>query len=47
MDNRWKFLYCIKTEPWGHRKEVIARDGKTGESEIGVNEEKPINNLKS
>ena len=42
-----KFLYCIITELWGHRQRAEAGNGKTGASEVGVNEENPVDNLKT
>ena len=30
MDNRFKFLYFIMTELWGHVREAKAGNGKTG-----------------
>ena len=41
MDNRWRFLYCHITELWGHRREVVAGDGKPGASAGGAVKEKP------
>ena len=47
MDNRWRFLYCIWSELWGHR--AITRPGneKTGASEVGVKPANPLNNPKT
>ena len=41
MDNWLKFQYHIKTELWGHRREMGARNGKTGASEVAVWEANP------
>ena len=42
MDNRLKFLYCDITELWGHRERAGAGTGKTGASEVSVNEANPV-----
>ena len=47
MDNRWRFLYLIGTELWGHRQKARAGNGKTGRSEVGDGLEKPPVNLKA
>ena len=36
-----RFQYHIKTELWGHRREMGARNGKTGASEVAVWEANP------
>ena len=41
MDNWLKFQYHIKTELWGHRREMGARNGNTGASEVAVWEANP------
>ena len=47
MDNRWRFLYHIWTELWGHRQGMGAGNGEPGASEVGVPLEKPRCNLKT
>ena len=47
MDNRLKFLYLMITELWGRRKRAEAGNGKTGTSEVGDKEEKPLVNPKA
>ena len=47
MDNRFRFLYHMISELWGHR--AITRPGneKTGASEVGVKPANPLNNPKT
>ena len=47
MDNRLKFLYCIQTELWGHRKRARAGNGETGISEVSVVKANPYDNEKA
>ena len=44
MDNRWRFLYYSMTELWGRMWEAGAGKGKTGTSERGDKEGKPLIN---
>ena len=47
MDNRFRFLYRIKTELWGRMWKARAGNGKTGTSEVGVWQANPPYNLKT
>ena len=42
MDNRFRFLYRIKTELWGRMWKARAGNGKTGTSEGDVQQAKPL-----
>ena len=42
-----RFQYRIKTELWGHRREMGARNGKTGASEVAVWEANPPYKVKT
>ena len=44
MDNRWRFLYYVMTELWGHGQKMRAGKGKTGASGGGAAKEKPCSN---
>ena len=46
MDNRFRFLYRIKTELWGRMWKAGAGKGKTGTSEVGAVKENPHSNPK-
>ena len=41
MDNRFRFLYFMISELWGHRDKGRAGNGKTGASEVASWEGKP------
>ena len=41
MDNRFRFLYFMISEMWGHRREARAGRGKTGASAGAAWEENP------
>ena len=41
MDNRWRILYCCKTELRGRMGEARAGKGKTGASAEGEGKERP------
>ncbi|GAB6402566.1 hypothetical protein IMM1_37980 [Pseudocoprococcus immobilis] len=47
MDNRWRFLYCIWSELWGHGVLTEAGKGKTGPSAGGVAQANPCNKPKA
>ena len=47
MDNRFRFLYRIKTELWGRMWKARAGNEKTGASEEGVKLAKPLSNPKT
>ncbi len=42
-----KFLYCIQTELWGHRKRARAENGEIGISEVSVVKANPYDNEKA
>ena len=42
MDNRFRFLYFMISELWGHRDKGWAGNGKTGASGGAVEEGKPL-----
>ena len=46
MDNRLRFLYCSKTELWGHVWKAQARNGKPRASKVGDMQANPYVNLK-
>ena len=41
MDNRFRFLYSMASEMWGHRREARAGNGETGASAAAAWEENP------
>ena len=41
MDNRWRFLYYVMTELWGHGRQMRAGKGDTGASAGAVREANP------
>ena len=47
MDNRWKFLYYVITELWGHVWRAQAGNGKAGASEVGDEQANPFINPKT
>ena len=47
MDNRLRFLYYDNTELWGHREKARAGSGKTGASEVSVDEANPVHKEKT
>ncbi len=47
MDNRWRFLYFIYSELWGHRQRARAGNGKTGTSEVVVLQANPQHKTKT
>ena len=47
MDNRLKFLYCIKSEMWGHRAIIRPGNEKTGASVGLVRLANPLNNRRT
>ena len=47
MDNRWRFLYYVMTELWGHGRQMCAGKGKTGASAGGAVKEKPYSKPKA
>ena len=42
MDNRFRFLYHMITELWGHGRRTRAGNGKPGASEGGAKEANPL-----
>ena len=42
MDNRFRFLYYSITELWGRMERAGAGNGKTGTSEVGVQQANPL-----
>ena len=46
MDNRLKFMYCISSELWGHRRTAHPGNGKTGASRVGVKLANPLDDPK-
>ncbi len=41
MENRWRFLYPVKTELWGHGRKARAGSGEPGRSGGGGAQGKP------
>ena len=46
MDNRLRFLYCVRTELWGHVWKAQPGNGKTGASRVGVKLANPLDDPK-
>ena len=47
MDSRYRFLHSVWSELWGRRTEAWAGNGKTGTSEVVVEQANPLDKTKT